>query len=301
MDPRGYGHDDHGRGSYPRGDYGGEDRSRRAPSYQEPPHRAPRQDQRGNAPASYSAGDYGRSGAWQRLGSGTAARMHAASVALRTPKKGRRGAILGGVLALLLVLVGGGVFLGPRLVHHFDPTLGDNQVLNDPYQPLSGPSPTPPANFTAFTSARSGYSLDYPTGWSLSSQSQSVQGQADYIDIFLQATADPPASFTVEQAAAAASVPDDQVIASEVSGAAQSGVTLAPINGLPQTASVGGAEWQRRDYTVTASGKSAHEVILACHHASHSFVIVYLAPTSTFDSDVAAYFMPTLYSFRFTS
>lgn len=204
------------------------------------------------------------------------------------------------MLVLLVVLVGGGVLLVPRLAHHFDPTLGDSQVLNDPYTPLPGPSPTPPPNFTVFTSARSGYSLDYPTGWNVSSQSQPVQGQSDYIDLFLQATQNPPASFTVEQARAAASVPDEQVIASEVSGAAQSGVTLAPINGLPQTASVGGSEWQRRDYTVTAAGKTAHEVILACHHVSRSYVIVYLAPTSAFNSDVASYFTPILYSFRFT-
>lgn len=247
-----------------------------------------------------SGGRRARAGgdAWRRVGQQTSERMRAASVGLRDRSRRKFPLAILGILIVLVALVIGGVFAVPRLIQRFNPT-ATVQSLDDPYTPLPGPSPTPPAHFTAFTSTRSSYSLDYPTGWSVSSKTQTAQGQADFIDVFLQATQTANASFWVEQAAAAASVPDDQVIASEVRGAQQNGVTLTPQANVPQTASVGGAQWQRRDFTVTASGNTAHEVILACHHGGRSFVIVYISPTSTFNSDLSSFFSYTLASFRF--
>lgn len=292
------------RGDAPR-DYQRDDRSRRAPSYPDGHADAYR-----GGPA--YAGDGHLAGAGssrfadeperygQSLGGGRNP-GRPPGVAMREPKqKGRKGVFIALGLVVLLVLVGGGALIGPRLLSHVDPGLGA-QVSNDPYTPLAGPSPTPPANFTAYASTRIGYSLDYPTGWSKSQETETVQGQPDDLDVFLQSTQSGAASFYVEQSAAAANVSDEQVIASEVGGAQQNGVTLTPIAGLPATAAIGGVEWQRADYTVTASGATSHEVILACHHANHSFVIVYIAPTSAFDTDLSTYFTPLLRSFRFAN
>lgn len=228
----------------------------------------------------------------------TATRGSGRGSAPRAPRR-FHGWLIAGALAVVLALVAASVLLAPHVLGRLNASRAKG-VPSDPYvAPTAGATPTVLAGDTAFTSTRSAYTLNYPKDWTVSSQEHTVQGQYDHVDAFMAAAKNPTMSLYVEQAAAAASATDAQVIASEVSGARSSGVTLAPIAALPQTEIVGGAQWQRRDYTLGSGAAASHEVILACHHAGRAYVIVYISLASNFNQATSAYFLPALRTFRF--
>ncbi len=229
----------------------------------------------------------------------TAAQWLSASL----PVPGQRGRRFPVVLLLALVLLAGvvaaGVLLGPKVLSHLN---GASTGFTEPpgtYTP--GPTPSAQAGFKRFVNAGSNYSIDYPQGWTVSSEPQTVQGQPDAIDLFSPGTVGTFNSMVVEQPAAANSTADPTVIADEVDAAQQGGVTFTPTSSIAIQVNIGGEYWQRMDYTVVNNGQTTHEAICAGHHEGRAYVIVLASGADTFAGDYASYFQPALKSFRFNS
>jgi hypothetical protein len=213
------------------------------------------------------------------------------------PKKRRVPVVLVLVVALMVLAVPG-VLFGPKLIAKVQGTNGG--AYSGPKGTFTpGPTPKAQSHFKKYVSERSLYSMDYPDTWAIASKEQSVQGRYDHIDVFAPATQGAVNSMLVEQAAAAAEVADAEVIASEVAGAQQNGITFKPTADKPVPVNVGGEFWQRQDFTVTGGGVTVHEAILAGHHQGRSYVIVLVSSTAAFSGDSTKYFSPALKSFRF--
>lgn len=199
---------------------------------------------------------------------------------------------------LVVVLAVPGVLLGPKVLAKLG--VGAAAPYQGPkgtYTP--GPTPTTLPNFKKFVSARALYSMDYPAAWTVSAKEQTVQGQYDHIDVFMAAPTNASTAIYVEQAGAASSVSDADVIASEVAGVQQAGVTLTLTASAAPTQNIGGEIWQQRDYLVNGNGPATHEAILAGHHAGRSYVILLVSAPGDFAGDTTASFTPALKSFRF--
>jgi len=162
-----------------------------------------------------------------------------------------------------------------------------------------GPTPTPPANFKEFASARSKYILSYPGTWAISSNDAKLQQQYDYTDIFNPPNS--PSHVSVEQAGVFSYYTEQKIIQGEVAGAQQSGYTFTEVATAQTTQTVGGAMWQRREYDINANGQPLHMAILATHHGGKGYVIVLVSSAAEFGNDAQAVFDPLLASFRFSA
>ncbi len=211
--------------------------------------------------------------------------------------KKKRFPVVLALLAVLVILAIPAALFGPKALAYVSGGANGYTSLKGTYTP--GPTPPAQAHFKKFVSG-SRYSMDYPDQWSTSNKQQSVQGQPDTIDIFAPTTASGFSSMLVEQATAAGSVSDQDIITNEVAAAAQNGVVFTPTSTGTTQVNIGGEYWQRRDYVVTGgTSPSLHEAILAGHHQGRSYVIVLVSAADSFASDAALYFTPALTSFRF--
>ena len=83
--------------------------------------------------------------------------------------------------------------------------------------------------------------------------------------------------------------------------AQQQNITFTESTSASRTQTIGGEQWQRREYDVTDKGVTLHMVILACHHQGRAYVIVLVSRTTTFTQDDTGIFEPMLKSFAFTN
>ncbi|HEU5348155.1 MAG TPA: zinc-ribbon domain-containing protein [Ktedonobacterales bacterium] len=205
-------------------------------------------------------------------------------------------------IVFLLVLVGaiiaGGVTFVPRALERLHPAPASSSPLCAPAGPAStGALPAPSTHFKQFTSARSHYGMNYPETWTVEPQ-QKVASGYDYIDVFTLPQSS--TSVTVEQAEAACALSDINIIQAEVAVAQQQKITFTENTSTATTQTIGGEQWQRREYDVSDKGVTLHMVILACHHQGRAYVIVLVSRTTTFKQDNTGIFQPMLKSFTFT-
>jgi hypothetical protein len=217
--------------------------------------------------------------------------------------KGRHIPVALMLILVLLALAGlavPAVRYGPQLLARATGgTSSDVQGLPGAYTP--GPTPPPQPGFKAFASPHSNYSIDVPQAWAASTQTSTVGGQPDYIDLFAPSTPGSMDSMLVELTEASDSLANADIVSGEVASAQQSGATFAPVVGSDVLVAVSGELWQRTDYLVTSNGATTYEAILAGHHEGHAYVIVLAGGADTFAADNASYFAPALASFRFNS
>lgn len=224
-----------------------------------------------------------------------------AGVAASPKKRGRGGLIAAVVSLLVVVLLAGGGFLARgeilALLHHGNTGGATPAPAFATYTP--GPTPTVLSNYKLYVSTRSLYAVEYPSAWNIQNQSATSGGGYDYLDTYQQAN--PPAEVGIESAQAFNNLSDAQIIAGEVNGAKQGGMTFSPI-GNDVMVSIGGENWTRRDYSVTTSNNvTLHMALLATHHAGHAYAIVLTATTADFGQDDTGVFKTILSTFRFTS
>jgi hypothetical protein len=106
---------------------------------------------------------------------------------------------------------------------------------------------------------------------------------------------------SIEQAQAACALSDVNIIQGEVAAAQQQNITFTESASAARTQTIGGEQWQRREYAVSDKGVTLHMVILACHHQGRAYVIVLVSRTTTFAQDDTGIFEPMLKSFTFTN
>lgn len=191
------------------------------------------------------------------------------------------------VLALVGVLVVPGKLAKPAVV-----------IPDSPFATLPpGATPTVDANFKAFQSDRSKYTIVYPQAWNATSDQRTTQSEYDYIDTFALQNA--PSRLVIEQAGAFSAYTDQQIIQNEAANAQQNGVTFTKSTTQTPTQKIGGATWTRVDYSVNANGNPVNMVIFACHHSGRGYVIVLVSTAAEFGNDDQSVFEPMLASFRF--
>jgi hypothetical protein len=210
---------------------------------------------------------------------------------------------IGGLLVALVsiaVLAGLG-FGGYKLLTAQAPaTRPTTLVAEAPFATYTpGPTPAPIANFKEFASARAKYVLSYPNTWAVSSNEGKLQQLYDYTDVFNPPNS--PSHVSVEQADVFSYYNEQRIIQGEVAGAQQSGFTFTEVATAQTTQTVGGAQWQRREYDINANGQPLHMAILATHHSGKGYVIVLVSSAAEFGNDAQAVFDPMLASFRFSA
>src|SRR6185312_16087609 len=160
-----------------------------------------------------------------------------------------------------------------------------------------GTVPTPDTHFKQFTSSRSRYGMNYPETWTVEPQ-QKVASGYDYIDVYTLPNSS--SSVSIEQAQAACALTDINIIQGEVTAAQQQSITFTEVTSAATSQTIGGEQWQRREYDVSDKGATLHMVILACHHQGRAYVIVLVSKSTTFTQDNTGIFTPMLKSFTFT-
>jgi hypothetical protein len=216
--------------------------------------------------------------------------------------KGRSFPVRGLLVALVgIVILGGLGFGGYTLLHSQGQAAHSTVVVPDAafatYTP--GPTPTPPTNFKEFASARAKYTLSYPNTWAVSSNDAKLQQQYDYTDVFNPPNS--PSHVSVEQAAVFSYYTEQKIIQGEVAGAQQSGYTFTEVPTAQAKQTVGGAQWERREYDINANGQPLHMAILATHHGGKGYVVVLVSSAAEFGNDAQSVFDPLLASFRFSA
>jgi hypothetical protein len=206
------------------------------------------------------------------------------------------------IIGLVIVAILGGLgYGGYTLLRSQPPSARPTVVVPDAafatYTP--GPTPAPAANFKEFASARSKYVLSYPGTWAVSSNDAKLQQQYDYTDVFNPPNS--PSHVSVEQAAVFSYYTEQKIIQGEVAGAQQSGFTFTEVITAQAKQTVGGAQWERREYDISANGQPLHMAILATHHGGKGYVIVLVSSAAEFGNDAQAVFDPVLASFRFSA
>ena len=219
------------------------------------------------------------------------------------PAQKRKGGALRVVLSLLSVLALVaivGIEFGPKVYQKYiahNGGVGPTQTTTTCATEAAPSAQTkPPAGSSAF--GTTAYTLTYPSGWQMTSQTGASEGQCDVVYLFSQPNG--AAKFNVEEAGAFAALSDQQIIQAEAQSAQQQGSTFTEITSAATTQSIGGEVWQRREYQVTTkSSVKLHLALLAGHHKGNGFAIVLLSSDAGFSSDDTTTFEPMLHSFQF--
>lgn len=239
-------------------------------------------------------------------GAPTAASGRGAARASGGASRKRRGGGLRVALLLLLTLVvvaGVGVVYGPKAYHLLKartggaPGVGPTSASTTcAAQQTPNPQQTPTSGYTTF--ATTAYTLQYPTGWQQTAQTGTGGGQCDAVYLFAQGAG--VDKFIVEQSATFGPATDTQVIQSETQSAQSQGSSFSEITSAATTQSIGGEEWQRREYQVTnKTGAKLHVAILAGHHNGAGFAIMLISGDASFSKDDTTTFEPMLRAFQF--
>jgi len=204
------------------------------------------------------------------------------------------------LLVLLTAVVAGGIVLAPKVLNRLNPSGGtaSSALCTASGPATNGAVPTPGAHLKQFASSRSRYGVNYPETWTVEPEQKAASGY-DYIDVYTLPNSSSLVS--IEQAQAACALSDVNIIQGEVAAAQQQNITFTESTSASRTQTIGGEQWQRREYDVTDKGVTLHMVILACHHQGRAYVIVLVSRTTTFAQDNTGIFEPMLKSFTFTN
>lgn len=204
------------------------------------------------------------------------------------------------LLVLLTAVVAGAIVLAPRVLNRLNPSAGtaSSALCTASGPATNGAVPTPGAHLKQFASSRSRYGVNYPETWTVEPEQKAASGY-DYIDVYTLPNSSSLVS--IEQAQAACALSDVNIIQGEVAAAQQQNITFTESTSAARTQTIGGEQWQRREYDVTDKGVTLHMVILACHHQGRAYVIVLVSRTTTFTQDDTGIFEPMLKSFAFTN
>jgi hypothetical protein len=204
------------------------------------------------------------------------------------------------VLVLLTAVVAGAIVLAPRVLNRLNPSgaTASSALCTASGPATNGSVPTPGAHLKQFASSRSRYGVNYPETWTVEPQQKAASGY-DYIDVYTLPNSSSLVS--IEQAQAACALSDVNIIQGEVAAAQQQNITFTESTTAARTQTIGGEQWQRREYDVSDKGVTLHMVILACHHQGRAYVIVLVSRTTTFTQDDTGIFEPMLKSFAFTN
>ena len=215
-------------------------------------------------------------------------------------KRGTVGRIFRGVSLVITIigLLSSGVLMAPKILSHFGLTQGGNGTGQPPFATYTpGPTPTPPPNYAEYVSKHLQYVIDYPKAWSVG-ESSADAGKTDWVDTFKQSS--PQAALFIEQSTGFDTISNDEMIHDEVLAGQNDGSTFTETTTTPAHALIGGEQWLRRDFDVTAkSGAKVHMGILGCHHQGHGYVIVLVSLPQNFAHDDQTTFQTTLGTFRF--
>jgi hypothetical protein len=136
--------------------------------------------------------------------------------------------------------------------------------------------PAPGAGFSTFQASDGSYGLNYPSGWLTTGES--VQGET--LQVFI--SSDTSDYFIT--------LPSPQVIpASQYAALAQQfatglGGTDIKISAQPTKVTLGSNTWNKVLGTLTYQSKPYSAAILGVDHGTGTFLVLYLAPTSSFKS-----------------
>ena len=204
------------------------------------------------------------------------------------------------LLVLLTAVVAGAIVLAPRVLNRLNPpgATASSALCTASGPATNGTVPTPGAHLKQFASSRSRYGVNYPETWTVEPEQKAASGY-DYIDVYTLPNSSTLVS--IEQAQAACALTDVNIIQGEVAAAQQQNITFTESASAARTQTIGGEQWQRREYDVTDKGVTLHMVILACHHQGRAYVIVLVSRTTTFTQDDTGIFEPMLKSFTFTN
>lgn len=204
------------------------------------------------------------------------------------------------LLVLVTAVVAGAIVLAPRVLNRLNPSgpTTSSSLCTPAGAATAGVQPTPGAHEKQFVSSRSKYGVNYPETWNVEPQ-QKVANGYDYIDVYTLPNSTTLVS--IEQAQAACALSDINIIQGEVAAAQQQNITFTANISAARTQTIGGEQWQRREYDVSDKGVSLHMVILACHHQGRAYVIVLMSRTTTYTQDNTGIFEPMLKSFTFTN
>jgi hypothetical protein len=210
--------------------------------------------------------------------------------------------VVGGVLLLIVLLCGGGLFAlaqfgrtaGGSILDAARATLTADAIASA--TPETTATTTVPANFISYTNTTGGYSIAYPNSWTKTASPGASPGTIDSVTL-------------VDTHAAA-----DMIIASVDGTFSKSDITSAENQFFksaagtgtldkvtaPETVTIAGETWTKREADITTSGKQAlHGVVLVANHGAKAYIIGYLASTDTFPTEDATYYQPMLGTFTF--
>lgn len=202
------------------------------------------------------------------------------------------------LMITILGLISSGVLVAPKILSHFGFTQGGTGDTQPPFATYTpGPTPTPPPNYVEYVSKHLQFAIDYPKGWS-TGESSADAGKTDWVDTFRQPS--PQAEILVERSTGFDTIGNDEMIHAEVLAGQSDGSTFTETTTAPVHALIGGEQWLRRDFDVTAkAGAKVHMGILSCHHQGHGYVIVLTSLPQNFAHDDQTTFQTTLGTFRF--
>ena len=167
-------------------------------------------------------------------------------------------------------------------------------------KPTAAPSPTSASNTQTYNG--DGFTIDYPSSWTIDT---STAGQVIFGDPTTGAAmrinvVDNPSSGQTA----------DSIVTATIQQFQSQYTNLQQASSVPNSAMVGGDTWSQQGatYDVTSNGQATNftGIVLADGHPANSpnlkgFLIVYAAPTDTFDQVNTNIFQPMLQTFTFTS
>lgn len=219
-------------------------------------------------------------------------------------RRGGSGALLGILAVVVIVVLLGGLALlgrsgsGPLAALAAPtatavPTATPVPATPSPTAAPTLPVPAPGPGFTTFVAPDGSYGLNYPLNWVPAQQSAGgITAQAfvstDFANFFLVV----PLTQTVPPSQYA-------TIAEQVGQAA--GVKDIKVTAGPTKVTLGATTWNKVTGTLTLNGKPYDSTILGTDRSAGTFLLVYLAPPTTFASVEQTDFLPMATSITFGS
>ena len=166
--------------------------------------------------------------------------------------------------------------------------------------PTAAPSPTAASNTQTYTG--DGFTIDYPSNWKIdtSTAGQVIFGDPNTGAAMRINVVDNPSSGQTA----------DSIVGATIQQFQSQYANLQQDSNVSNSAMVGGDTWtqQGATYDVTSNGQATNftGIVLADGHPANSptlkgFLIVYAAPSNTFDQVNNDIFQPMLQSFTFSS